>query len=116
MVVRRRIRAVLIPLVLYGVAGCLVGYFLHNAKIGNRGLDAKQVLKVQIFELSRSLDWFAPLYEADGPARDVYFQRSAISREPVQFHADSAQVNGVRDVHPEYARVGRFVGRPDPVE
>lgn len=56
MVVRRRLRSVLIPLALYVMAGGLVGYFLHNAKIGNRGLAAKQALKIQIYEVNRELD------------------------------------------------------------
>jgi cell division protein FtsB len=56
MVVRRRIRAFLIPLVLYAVSGGIVAYFLHNAKMGNRGLLAKQELKMQSRELARELD------------------------------------------------------------
>ena len=56
MVVRRRIRAVLIPLALYAVAGCAIAYFLHSAKTGNRGLLAKQELKMQARELNAELD------------------------------------------------------------
>ena len=56
MVVRRRLRSVLIPLALYVVAGGLIAYFVHNAQIGNRGLAAKQVLKIQIYEVNRELD------------------------------------------------------------
>ncbi|WP_375457851.1 septum formation initiator family protein [uncultured Enterovirga sp.] len=56
MVVRRRLRAVLIPLVAYGLAAGLVWYFLHNARTGNRGFDAKQVLKIQIFEVNKELE------------------------------------------------------------
>ena len=56
MVVRRKLRAVLIPLVAYAAAGGLVAYFLHNARIGNRGFDAKQELKVQIYEINQELD------------------------------------------------------------
>ena len=56
MVVRRKLRAVLIPLVAYAAAGGLVAYFLHNARIGSRGFDAKQELKVQIYEINRELD------------------------------------------------------------
>lgn len=56
MVVRRRLRAVLIPLALYAVSAALVGYFVHNAKIGQRGLAAKQVLKIQIYEITQELD------------------------------------------------------------
>lgn len=57
MVVRRsRIRVVLFSLAAYAMAGGLVAYFLHNARIGNRGLDAKQILKIQIFELNKELE------------------------------------------------------------
>lgn len=56
MVVRRRQRAVLLPLALYAVSAVVVGYFLHNAEIGSRGLTAKQALKVQIYETNRELD------------------------------------------------------------
>lgn len=56
MVVRRRIRAIVIPLVAYAVAAGVIGYFLHNARIGARGFDAKQLLKVQIYEVNRELD------------------------------------------------------------
>jgi cell division protein FtsB len=56
MVVRKRTRAFLIPLALYGVAGALVGYFVHHAHHGSRGLEAKRELKGQIVELQRELD------------------------------------------------------------
>lgn len=56
MVVRRRFRAVLIPLAAYGLAAGLCWYFLHNARIGSRGFDAKQVLKVQIYEVNQEID------------------------------------------------------------
>ncbi len=56
MVVRRRLRAVLIPLCAYALATGLVYYFLHNARIGNRGFDAKQILKIQIYETHQVLD------------------------------------------------------------
>lgn len=56
MVVRRRLRAVVLPVVAYAIAVALVGYFLHNARIGSRGLDAKQVLKIQIYEANQEVD------------------------------------------------------------
>ena len=37
MVVKKRLRAVLIPLALYSVSGLAVGYFLHHAQSGQRG-------------------------------------------------------------------------------
>jgi cell division protein FtsB len=55
MVVKKRARAVLIPLALYAVAAALVGYFVHHAHNGSRGLEAKRELKVQLDELTRDL-------------------------------------------------------------
>src|SRR3954462_6982246 len=66
MVIRRRIRSILVPLALYvasaGGGGHfrhsagVVGYFMRPARIGSRGLDAKQSLKVEIYELGQNLD------------------------------------------------------------
>lgn len=56
MVVRRRLWAVLIPLVAYALGACLVAFFLHNAKIGSRGLEAKIRLKQQILDVTQELD------------------------------------------------------------
>ncbi|MDB5591674.1 septum formation initiator family protein [Enterovirga sp.] len=88
MVVRRRFRAVLIPLVAYACAAGLVWYFLHNARIGNRGFDAKQVLKIQIFEVNRELaaaraeraewDRRLALLQADQVDRDLLEERGRI--------------------------------------
>ena len=56
MVVRRRARKILIPLALYGVAALGVGYFVHHAHNGNRGIEAKQQLKLQASAISKELD------------------------------------------------------------
>ncbi len=56
MVIRRRLRSILVPLTLYAVSAGVIGYFMHNAKIGERGLDAKQTMKVEIYELNRNLE------------------------------------------------------------
>jgi cell division protein FtsB len=56
MVVRKRARAFLIPLALYSVSAALVGYFVHHAHNGSRGLEAKRELKAQIQVLSLDLD------------------------------------------------------------
>ena len=56
MVVRQRARKILIPLALYGVSGLLVGYFVHHAHSGARGLDAKRQLEAQAERLSAELD------------------------------------------------------------
>jgi cell division protein FtsB len=56
MVVRKRARKILIPLALYSVSGLLVGYFVHHAHSGARGLEAKRHLKIQIQDISEELD------------------------------------------------------------
>ena len=88
MVVRRRLRAVLIPLFAYAAGAGLVAYFLHNAEIGNRGLVAKQVLKVKIYEVGQELetlrdehkewDWRLALLRADQIDRDLLEERGRI--------------------------------------
>jgi cell division protein FtsB len=55
MVVRRRVRAVLMPLGLYAVSGLVVGFFVHQAESGNRGLEAKRALKIQARGLNQEL-------------------------------------------------------------
>lgn len=55
MVVRYRIRAVLIPLVLYLVSGLTVGYFIYHSQHGNRGLETKIELRQQIIALDAEL-------------------------------------------------------------
>ncbi len=56
MVVRRRIRAFLLPLALYTASAGVVGYFVHHAHTGNRGLAAKRALKIQVYETNRELE------------------------------------------------------------
>ncbi|WP_430913483.1 FtsB family cell division protein [Methylobacterium sp. sgz302541] len=55
MVVRRRVRAVVLPLLLWGVSGLVVGYFVSQAENGNRGLEAKRALKIQAYGLGKDL-------------------------------------------------------------
>ena len=55
MVTRRWLRAGLIALALYTVAGAVIGYFGINAYSGNRGLRAKQDLDEQIAQLNGEL-------------------------------------------------------------
>lgn len=56
MVVRRRARAVLIPLVLYSVSAAIVGYFVHHAHHGSHGLQAKYAFKIKVVEVSREVE------------------------------------------------------------
>lgn len=56
MVVRKRARKVLLPLLLYAVSAGVVGYFVHHAHTGNRGIEAKQQFKRQAYELSQEFE------------------------------------------------------------
>ena len=56
MVVRKRARKILIPLVLYGISAGVVGYFVHHAHTGARGLEAKRQYKIQAFEMNQELE------------------------------------------------------------
>lgn len=80
MVVRRRFRAVLIPLAAYAMAAGLCWYFLHNARTGNRGFDAKQILKVQIYEANQELD-AARTERAEWDRRLTLLQADQIDRD-----------------------------------
>jgi cell division protein FtsB len=56
MVVRRRVRKILLPLALYCISAGVVGYFVHHAHSGSRGLEARRQFKIQAFEIARELD------------------------------------------------------------
>lgn len=55
MVIRVRLRAFLIPLVLYVVSGSVTSYFVWHALHGERGLQTKEEYRRQIGELSTEL-------------------------------------------------------------
>lgn len=86
MVVRRRLRSVLVPLALYCAAGYAVFFFLESAKEGDRGLAAKQILKIQVYEAKLDLaaaerehgDWDRrlALLRADQVDRDLLEERA----------------------------------------
>lgn len=73
MVVRRRARAILIPLALYSVSALVVGYFVHHAEHGPRGLEARRQLKIQVYEATRE-------YEALKTERQAWDRRIALVR------------------------------------
>ena len=56
MVIRRRLRAVLIPLALYAVSGSAASYFVWHAYNGSRGLKAKEEYRQKIEDLSARLN------------------------------------------------------------
>lgn len=80
MVVRRRFRAVLTPLALYAVSAAAVGYFLHSAQIGNRGLLAKQAFKIQRNEVTQELD-AARAEHADWDRRLALLRSDQVDRD-----------------------------------
>ena len=55
MVVRRRVRMVVLPLGLWTLSALVVGYFVWQAESGNRGLEAKKVLKIRAYGLTQDL-------------------------------------------------------------
>jgi cell division protein FtsB len=55
MVVRTRARAILIPLVLYAVSGSASAFFVWQASIGERGLNAKAEYQSQMASLTGQL-------------------------------------------------------------
>jgi cell division protein FtsB len=55
MVIRRRFRAILYPVLLYCVSGAFVGYFVWHAVHGDRGLKAKEYYHGEIGRLRNEL-------------------------------------------------------------
>jgi cell division protein FtsB len=55
MVIRKRFRNAFHALALYAVAGGCVGYFLHHAQNGSRGLNSKQALKAEMAALKMQI-------------------------------------------------------------
>lgn len=80
MVVRTRIRAVVIPLVLYAVCGSAAAYFVWHAQNGPRGLKAKAELKRQTVELAAELEQVKAERET-WRHRVLLFQTRAIDRD-----------------------------------
>ncbi|RVU17741.1 FtsB family cell division protein [Methylobacterium oryzihabitans] len=56
MVVRKRARAILLPLGLYAVSALAAVYFVREAQTGSRGLEAKRALKIQAYGLQQDLN------------------------------------------------------------
>lgn len=86
MVVRRRLRAVLLPLGLYAVSALVVGFFVNQAHNGSRGLEAKRELKRQAYVLQAERDGVRAervewerrvvLLRSDGIDRDLLEERA----------------------------------------
>jgi cell division protein FtsB len=86
MVVRKRARKILIPLALYSVSGLLVGYFVHHAHNGTRGLDAKRQLKIQAHELFKELE-AVKIERADWERRIALLRSDQIDRDLLEERA-----------------------------
>lgn len=55
MVVKTRLRAILLPLAFYAVSGVVSGFFVWQASIGDRGLNAKAEYQTQMAALTEQL-------------------------------------------------------------
>ena len=55
MVVRTRLRAILLPLILYAVSASVTSYFVWNAVNGGRGLKAKDEYRARMAKLDAQL-------------------------------------------------------------
>ena len=88
MVIRRRARRFLIPLVLYSISAAVAGYFVHHAHSGARGIEARQKYEAQVAELSSELtglktqrsDWERriALLRSDQIDRDLLEERARV--------------------------------------
>lgn len=56
MVIRRRARRILIPLVLYSISAAVAGYFVHHAHSGARGFEAREHYEAQAEELMKEFN------------------------------------------------------------
>ncbi len=96
MVVRKRARKFLIPLALYSVSGLMVGYFVHHAHTGARGLEAKQRYKIQAYQIGQELEALKAeraewerriaLLRSDQIDRDLLEERARITLGRVHRH------------------------------
>jgi cell division protein FtsB len=55
MVVRTRLRSILLPFAFYIVSGGASGFFVWQASIGDRGLNAKAEFEAQMAEMTQQL-------------------------------------------------------------
>lgn len=86
MVVRSRLRAFLIPLVLYLVSGAVVGYFVYHAQHGDRGIATKMALKQQIVDLQAELDTLKTEH-AQWDARVAMLRNESVDRDLLEEQA-----------------------------
>jgi cell division protein FtsB len=80
MVVRTRVRAILLPIAFYLVSGGVSGFFVWQASLGDRGLNAKAEYQAQMAKLTTQLS--ALKDERSGWERKVSLMRSdALDRD-----------------------------------
>ena len=80
MVIRRRARALLIPLALYAGAGAMAAYFVNQAHEGDRGIKEKQRLKIEVFNLNAELEGVR-VERAGWERRVAMFRSGAVDRD-----------------------------------
>jgi cell division protein FtsB len=88
MVVRTRLRALVIPLVLYAVSGIVGSYFLWHMEHGQRGLEAKIAYKTTLRTLQKEL-------------ADLQAERTSLDRRVSMMQTDAVD----RDLLEEEARL-----------
>jgi cell division protein FtsB len=86
MVVRSRLRAFLIPLVLYIVSAAVVGYFVYHAQHGDRGIATKMALKQQIVDLQGELDTLKAEH-AEWDSRVAMLRTESVDRDLLEEQA-----------------------------
>jgi cell division protein FtsB len=84
MVIRKRARRILIPLMLYGVSAAVAAYFVHHAHSGARGIEAQPKYEAQVAELEslkiHRSDWERriALLRSDQIDRDLLEERARV--------------------------------------
>lgn len=86
MVIRRRARRFLIPLMLYSVSAGVVGYFFHHAHSGARGIEARQKYETQVEELTKELE-AVKAERADWDRRIALLRSDQIDRDLLEERA-----------------------------
>jgi len=86
MVIRKRARRILIPLVLYSISAAVVGYFVHHAHSGARGIAARQQFEAQADELTKELE-AVKTERADWERRIALLRSDQIDRDLLEERA-----------------------------
>lgn len=87
MVIRRRLRAILFPLILLSVSGPLAGYFVWHAINGQRGIKAKE-------------EYLAQMEVLNGERRALQQEKTSLERRIAMLRGESVD----REIIEEEAR------------